>query len=128
MALAIECAGQLWSPQTLPNQGYATSSCSDRIPYFHSSSGTWPGRTWMVATGDPMTSWCGPGFCWQFSSVVLYAPAVGIKSIKTSKFLVLLDLQTQRRLLQAPLLPFHKEYQAFSMLFYFKHAVLRPGG
>lgn len=85
------------------------------------------GPGWLPLESQQLP-WCGPGFCWQFSSVVLYAPAVGIKSIKTSKFLILLDLLTQKHLLKPPLLPLHKEYQAFSILFYFKHAVLGPGG
>lgn len=85
------------------------------------------GPGWLPLESQQLP-WCGPGFCWQFSSVVLYAPAVGIKSIKTSKFLILLDLLTQKHLLQLPLLPLHKKYQTFFILFYFTHAVLRPGG
>lgn len=58
-----------------------------------------PGRSPLESQQLP---WCGPGFCWQFSSAVLYALAVGIQSIKTLKFLILLDLRTQKHLLRPP--------------------------
>lgn len=112
-----------------PDQGHATSHCSDWGTMLSSSSGTWPGRTWPVATGEPAASLV---WSWFLLAVQLccFICSCGRNSVyqnfKVSHTIG--PANTKAPPATAPPLPLHKEYQAFSILFYFKHAVLGLGG